>query len=88
MVRVANPLLNPSTAKSAIAFEWLRQYPRYLKGIQHRLDRYQAFRDDEALSEIEPFIERWEALGEEDQARLERFRWMLEEFRISLFAQS
>ncbi|MGB0692986.1 MAG: DUF3418 domain-containing protein, partial [Pseudomonadales bacterium] len=80
--------LFPHDFPASVPFISLRQYPRYLKGVQHRLDRYQRHRDEEAAAEITPLLDRWDALEEEDQGRLQKFRWMLEEFRISLFAQS
>lgn len=80
--------LFPRDFPAGIPFAGLRQYPRYLKGIQHRLERYQGHRDEEAMAELTPLLDRWDALEEEDKGRLQKFRWMLEEFRVSLFAQS
>jgi ATP-dependent helicase HrpA len=82
--------LLPEEFPASIPFEWLRQYPRYLKGIEHRLDRLQgnSERDEKAMSALQPWTDRWQSLDLEARGRLARFRWMLEEYRISLFAQS
>jgi len=71
----------------------LQHYPRYLKGITLRLDklRADAARDAKLLAELRPLEQRWlrrvtERKGAPD-ARLEDFRWQLEELRVSLFAQ-
>ncbi|CAK0753754.1 ATP-dependent RNA helicase HrpA [Gammaproteobacteria bacterium] len=69
----------------------LRHYPRYLKAMVLRLEkmRDQPTRDRERLAEIAPwwarFLERTRA--DIHHPKLEELRWMLEEWRISLFAQ-
>ncbi len=71
----------------------LQHYPRYLKGITLRLDklRADAARDAKWMAEYRPLEQRWqrrlaELKGTPD-ARLDDFRWQLEELRVSLFAQ-
>jgi ATP-dependent helicase HrpA len=71
----------------------LAQLPRYLKGVVMRLDKLRAdpARDTQRLSELRPLEHRWlrtvaERKGTAD-VRLDEFRWLLEELRISLFAQ-
>jgi len=71
----------------------LQQLPRYLKGIQLRLDKWRsdAARDERLLAELRPLEQRWqrrvaELRGARDP-RLEEFRWQLEELRVGLFAQ-
>lgn len=71
----------------------LGHLPRYLKGVQMRLDKFRAdpARDAQRLAELRPLEQRFSrALAERKgvpDARLEEFRWLLEELRISLFAQ-
>jgi ATP-dependent helicase HrpA len=71
----------------------LSHLPRYLKGVQMRLDKLRAdpVRDAQRLAELRPLEQRWlRALAERKgvpDARLEEFRWLLEELRVSLFAQ-
>ncbi len=71
----------------------LAHLPRYLKGVVMRLDKWRAdpARDAARLAELRPIEQRYlrtvaERKGVRD-ARLEEFRWLLEELRISLFAQ-
>jgi ATP-dependent helicase HrpA len=71
----------------------LQHFPRYLKGVVMRLDKLRGdpARDSQRLAELRPLEQRWqrrlaELKGQAD-ARLDEFRWMLEELRISLFAQ-
>lgn len=73
--------------------ESLPHLPRYLKGMALRLDKIKAdpARDAARAREIAPLQQRWlrevaARKGVEDE-RLEEFRWLLEELRISLFAQ-
>ncbi len=80
-------------------FEWLEQFPRYLSGMRLRLEKLFAGgasvveRDRDAMAAIAPWWsyflqmrDRLASLHLED-ADFVRFRWMLEEFRVSLFAQ-
>jgi ATP-dependent helicase HrpA len=73
--------------------ESLPHLPRYLKGIALRLDKLKAdpARDQARAREIGPLQTRWirEVAARKGVAdeRLEEFRWLLEELRISLFAQ-
>ena len=71
----------------------LAHLPRYLRGIVMRLDKLRAdpARDAQRLSELRPLEQRyWRHLAERKgvaDARLVEFRWLLEELRVSLFAQ-
>ena len=76
-------------------WEWLRQYPRYFRAIRCRLENLPGGvpRDSEKFQEFQP---RWQlyleqarhqqSLGIVDPELL-HLRWMLEEYRVSLFAQ-
>ena len=71
----------------------LQHLPRYLKAVTARLDKLRAdpARDAKLMSEIKPLEQRYtrrvaELKGTRD-ARLEDFRWQLEELRVGLFAQ-
>jgi ATP-dependent helicase HrpA len=80
---------------SATPEAWLRQFPRYLKAIQRRIERldHEPDKDRRLRGEIEPIWvdckERVERAWEQGEwtEDLEEFRWMLEELRVSLFAQ-
>jgi ATP-dependent helicase HrpA len=71
----------------------LQHLPRYLKAVVMRLDKLRAdpARDAQRLAELRPLEQRWqrrvaELKGRAD-ARTDEFRWLLEELRVSLFAQ-
>lgn len=71
----------------------LAHLPRYLKAVTARLDKWRAdpARDAARLAELRPLEQRYlrtlaDRKGVAD-ARLEEFRWLLEELRVSLFAQ-
>jgi ATP-dependent helicase HrpA len=73
----------------------LRSYPRYLAGLverRRRLDEAPG-RDLELMARVAEFQQGWEqrmaALpeGRPPDRELERFRWLVEEYRVSLWAQ-
>jgi ATP-dependent helicase HrpA len=71
----------------------MQHLPRYLKAIVLRLDKLRAdpARDAARLAELRPLEQRWirrlaDQKGRAD-ARLDEYRWLLEELRVSLFAQ-
>ncbi len=75
--------------------EWLREVPRYLKAIEQRFDKIaaQLQRDRVWTAELSAAWEQYQARaakhaqeGKRD-AELVLYRWMLEEYRVSLFAQ-
>ncbi|SDO03515.1 ATP-dependent helicase HrpA [Rhodoferax sp. OV413] len=71
----------------------LQHYARYLKAITARLDKYRAdpARDATKLAELRPQEQRyWRLVAERKgvaDARMQEFRWLLEELRVSFFAQ-
>jgi ATP-dependent helicase HrpA len=74
--------------------EWLAHFPRYLKAVRRRIERISGDveRDATLNARVAPFAEAWRTLqAEAPQARprpeLQQLRWMIEEFRVSLFAQ-
>ncbi|CAE6711538.1 ATP-dependent RNA helicase HrpA [Paraburkholderia haematera] len=71
----------------------LAHFPRYLKGIALRIDKLKAdsARDARQFAEFQPLLQHYQrALAQRGgvlDTRLSEFRWLLEELRISLFAQ-
>ncbi len=71
----------------------LQHLPRYLKAIVLRLDKLRGdpARDATRLAELRPLEQRWLRRSAElkgaPHARLDEYRWLLEELRVSLFAQ-
>lgn len=85
--------LNPVYCVQHTPWEVLAHIPRYLKAVSLRIDKYRQdpARDASAMAAMKPLEQRYtrrlaELKGRQD-ARLQEFRWLLEELRVSLFAQ-
>ncbi len=82
-----------------LTMQQLRQYPRYLKGIQRRIEKLNnnPHRDRTLRQQIQPHWQNYQqfiakennrfSISQQQKIALQDYRWMLEEFRISLFAQ-
>ncbi|HKB92487.1 MAG TPA: DUF3418 domain-containing protein, partial [Opitutaceae bacterium] len=73
-------------------FPQLRNFPRYLKARVLRCERRRQniAKDDQRANELAPFVRTWVELKKDptvDHGTVADFRWLLEEFRVSLFAQ-
>jgi len=85
--------LVPKRFVSAAPYGQLQHYPRYLKAIVLRLDKQRAdpTRDAQRLAELRPleqrYVRRLADLKGQHDARLDEYRWLLEELRVSFFAQ-
>ena len=70
----------------------LAHFPRYLKAMQIRLEKLRAdpARDARLMSEWQQAAMPWQRAlkgGAHGDPKMQEFRWMLEELRVSLFAQ-
>jgi ATP-dependent helicase HrpA len=74
---------------ATVPFRWLDQYPRYLKAIQYRIDKLKGNmdRDKVHMVEVLDYSRRLFELDDPAPEVLQEYRWMLEEYRVSLFAQ-
>jgi ATP-dependent helicase HrpA len=85
--------LVPKRFLAATSWTQLGHLPRYLKAITLRLDKLRAdpARDAARLAELKPQEQRyWRLVAERKGAvdeRMREFRWLLEELRVSFFAQ-
>ena len=85
--------LMPARFVSATEPARLGHLARYLKAASARLDKLRAepARDAQRMAELAPlvshFLRAQAALKGRRDPRLDEFRWMLEELRVSLFAQ-
>jgi len=74
-------------------WERLREFPRYLQAIEQRLEKHgqNAPRDAQLTGQIGPLEGRYRERVKAERGLLspgdDEFRWLLEEFRVSLFAQ-
>ena len=85
--------LMPKNFMAATPWLQLQHCARYLKAVTLRLDKYRAdpARDALRMAEIKPQEQRyWRLVAERkgaQDARMLEFRWLLEELRVSFFAQ-
>ena len=87
--------LFPKNFITVIDQQWLQEYPRYLMAINKRFDKSKtnATRDRQLRIEFsrlwDEYIKRQTALDKKhiESERLDHYRWMLEEYRVSLFSQ-
>nr|WP_315487441.1 ATP-dependent RNA helicase HrpA [uncultured Undibacterium sp.] len=76
-----------------VDFAQLAHYPRYLKAITVRMDKLRAdpTRDAKLLADWNSVAQAWQRTprksGVDADPKLIEFRWLLEELRVSLFAQ-
>jgi ATP-dependent helicase HrpA len=79
-----------------INLEQLRQYPRYVRAIQIRLDKLcsQVAKDRQYIEQLAEFLQPIESLGQRPDtlsrlldSAINDFEWCIEEYRVSLFAQ-
>jgi ATP-dependent helicase HrpA len=100
-IRAAHPLaaelagLLPSRFLERIAYDRLTHLPRYLKALLIRAERaaLNPAKDRDRLRQLAPYQDALKALQAQPagsaaaQRQIESFRWMVEEFKVSLFAQ-
>ena len=73
-------------------FRWLQHFPRYLEAVEHRISKLPA--SGESIAQIAELASYWQRVEQTDEMAVDvdpialtEFRWMLEEYRVSLFAQ-
>ncbi len=80
---------------TTIDAEWLQQYPRYLMAINKRFEKSKtnATRDRQLRLDFsrlwDDYVKRQATIEKQhiESEQLDHYRWMLEEYRVSLFAQ-
>ena len=74
-------------------YERLQHLPRYLRAINLRIEklRVNPARDAQCMVQMQPLVQAWQKLRQAQQGkpnpRADEFAWMLQELRVSLFAQ-
>ena len=74
-------------------YERLQHVPRYLKAINLRIEKLRSnpARDAQCMAQMQPLTQAWQRLRQAQQGisdpRVDDFAWMLQELRVSLFAQ-
>ena len=85
--------LVPKKFLTATPYGQLQHFSRYLKAITLRLEKWRAdpARDTARMAELRPQEQRyWRLVAERKgavDARMQEYRWLLEELRVSFFAQ-
>jgi ATP-dependent helicase HrpA len=84
--------LLPGDFLQTIEQPWFGYLPRYMKALARRLERLSGnvARDAQLMQQVQPFVSRYRELQSRkslQQIELNKLRWMIEEFRVSLFAQ-
>jgi ATP-dependent helicase HrpA len=88
--------LTPEGFLTRTPWAWLRHYPRYFQAMKIRLEKLAGTgikRDRQHYDQIAPFRQAYLQRAADHRERgvcdneLDHFRWMIEEFRVSLFAQ-
>lgn len=95
-IRAQTAALLPKNFLTAFAWERVAHFPRYLKAGLMRLDKLRddPARDAKSLAEWKTLAQPWQresAARARDgvaEPELDAFRWLLEELRVSLFAQA
>jgi ATP-dependent helicase HrpA len=81
---------------SKTSWIWLKEYPRFFDAIAKRIDKLSTMtpeKDRSFSDEVGRFWQQYEQMREQHEIQaivdpeLEHFRWMVEEYRVSLFAQ-
>src|ERR1700744_2772550 len=87
-------LLLPPCFIESTARPWLDYLPRYLKAVTRRIEKLppNVRRDAELAAKVKPFSIALRSLMAEPaiygpRPGLDQLRWMIEEYRVSLFAQ-
>ena len=72
-------------------YERLQHVPRYLKAINLRIEKLRSnpARDAQCMSQLQPLLQALQKLRQahSGDARIEEFAWLLQELRVSLYAQ-
>jgi ATP-dependent helicase HrpA len=84
-------VLTPPDFIASIPEPWFGHLPRYLRAVSRRLERLpgNAKRDAEVMKLIAPFVIAIKQFSGKalSHPELDKLHWMLEEYRVSLFAQ-
>jgi ATP-dependent helicase HrpA len=74
-------------------YERLQHVPRYLKAISLRIEKLRTnpVRDAQCMTQMQPLTQAWQKLRQVQQfnsdPRVGEFAWLMQELRVSLFAQ-
>ena len=83
-------LMRPDFLRRAGA-RWFARYPVYFSALIERIERLESqplMKDLQKLDQIRPLHEQWleKAMGDDSSPRWDEIGWLLQEWRVSLFA--
>ena len=79
------------------SWEWLKEYPRFFEAIAFRIEKLPTTAvdvDQMKTTELDHYWDKYHEIKERQEAQsvvdpeLDWYRWMIEEYRVSLFAQT
>jgi ATP-dependent helicase HrpA len=81
--------LVPKNFLTQVPFSQLKHLPRYLKAILIRAERaaLNPLKDKEKIATVLPYVDALNKLPNSSGSKKNEFRWLLEEFKVSVFAQ-
>jgi ATP-dependent helicase HrpA len=90
-IRAQLEWLLPKRFVAETPYERMQHVPRYLKAIHLRIEKLRSnpARDVQCMTQLQPLLQALQKLrqaGSED-TRVEEFAWLMQELRVSLFAQ-
>jgi len=80
--------LLPPGFPAVVPDDWIWEYSRYLKAVRLRLEKISPDRDREAMDQVAALEREYEQLKQLKGDVLPEFPWLLQELRVSLFAQT
>jgi ATP-dependent helicase HrpA len=92
-IRAQLAWLAPAGFLLTTPWERLREFPRYLQALEQRIEKLprDPRRDAQLAAEIAPLEARYRERVKAERGQRppgdDEYRWLLEEFRVSLFAQ-
>ncbi|MDG1874750.1 MAG: ATP-dependent RNA helicase HrpA, partial [Mariniblastus sp.] len=88
--------LKPDNFLAQTPWRWLKQYPRFFQAIGYRIDKLTSTPADKERAMADQINKYWDQYIAQNEMHkvqaivdpeLDTFRWMIEEMRVSLFAQ-
>jgi len=68
--------------------EWLNELPRYLQAIEQRMVKAgKGGAEPAAVKELVQHVANMQRMSVEESKRVPLYRWMIEEWRVSIFSQ-
>jgi len=70
-------------------YDRLQHIPRYFKAISLRIEKLRGnpARDAQCMAQMQPLSQAWQKQQGRPDPRVDEFAWLLQELRVSLFAQ-